>query len=61
MNAFLRIGAALALAAAAGGCSLSSMLGGGGAAPPYLYDLTSDASSSVAPVSARRMSTRKRR
>src|SRR5688572_14188697 len=50
MNAFLRIGAATALAAAAGGCSLSSILGGGGTAPPHLYDLTADGSSTVAPV-----------
>jgi cholesterol transport system auxiliary component len=50
MKAFLRLGAALALAAATGGCSLSSILGGGGKAPPHLFDLTADSSSAAAPV-----------
>ena len=43
MKAFLRIGAAAAVAAALTGCSLGSILGGGSKAPPVLYTLTSEA------------------
>jgi len=47
MRAFLRIGAAVAIAAMLPGCAL---LGGGGKAPPHLFDLTAEPGSAVAPV-----------
>ena len=41
MRAFVRIGAAIALAASVAGCSIGGLLGGG-KAPPHLFDLTYD-------------------
>ena len=50
MRAFLRIGAALALAVPMTGCSISGMLGGG-KAPSHLYVLTAEpATAAAAPV-----------
>lgn len=43
MNACLRVGAAVALAAGLSACSLSSLMGGGGKPPPVLFTLTSQA------------------
>lgn len=43
MTAFLRIGAALALAGSVAGCSLGSLMGGGGKSPTVLFTLTSEA------------------
>ena len=43
MKAYLRFGAAVALAAGLSACSLGSLLGGGGKPPPVLFTLTSQA------------------
>lgn len=45
MRAFLRIGAAIAIAASLAGCALL----GGGKAPPHLFDLTAEPATAVAP------------
>lgn len=47
MRAFLRIGAAVAIAAMLPGCAL---LGGGGKAPPHLFDLTAEPGNAVTPI-----------
>lgn len=45
MTAFLRIGAAVAIAASLAGCALL----GGGKAPPHLFDLTAEPANAVSP------------
>ena len=45
MRVFLRVGAAVAVAASLAGCALL----GGGKAPPHLFDLTAEPATAVAP------------
>ena len=51
MRAFVRVGAAIALAASVAGCSISGLLGGG-KAPPHLFDLTAQTVSAVPPATS---------